>query len=146
MTKHIETRRRREERVVRALRANGVLRSPLQQKVGLVVRLLAAASVLLGVGTGGYLVGVRDRPTSVASGPGLVQARGQAYVQSVSALTETVTDDSLSYEQARDAAISAMLAAAYALTRVRPTDTVATRLTAEIHRIRASTTAGWIQQ
>jgi hypothetical protein len=128
-----------EERTVRALRAEGLLRESAGRGLRLpwLIAATAAGAVLYlgGIATGQWLAG---RETSrmvndLQRGHGLeaaalVQQTGSAYSQAIAALARMPDSDSLSMSQGREVALTALYSAANELVRLTPDDPVVVRI------------------
>jgi hypothetical protein len=126
-----------EERTVRELRARGLLRQPQPHRAWWA----AAAAAAVAFFATGYAVGQRSASlaiveTAVESQQRVametalqVQRAGSAWIASLSALAELSVDaDSEALQQGREAARSALYAAALELAGLTPGDPVAARL------------------
>ena len=140
MQKEHEPSRLLEERTVRALEAQGLLRRAAKSRLPLpwLVAAVAAGAVLYlgGIATGQWLSGrettrmVNDLQRNHAhEAAALVQQTGSAYAQAIAALASVpVTSDSHYVSQGREVALTALYAAANELVRLTPDDPVVVRI------------------
>lgn len=127
-----------EERTVRALQAQGLLRRKQRFTASWLVAAAAAGAVfyLGGLATGQWLATrqttqivsdlQRDHALEAAA---LVQRTGSAYAQAIASLASLRTPgDSLSVSQGREVALTALYSAANELVRLTPDDPVVIRI------------------
>lgn len=127
-----------EERTVRALQAQGLLRGKRRFPLSWLVAAAAAGAVLYlgGLATGQWLASrqttqivsdlQRDHTLEAAA---LVQRTGSAYAQAIASLATLRTPaDSLSVSQGREVALTALYSAANELVRLTPDDPVVVRI------------------
>ena len=141
-----EPSRLQEERTVRALQAQGLLRTPHARRPGLpwLVAALAAGAVLYlgGIATGQWL---SHRQTSEMlsameqshgrEAAALVQQTGSAYTQAIAALSRVpAAADSQYVTQGREVALNALYSAANELVNLTPDDPVVVRILQALDR------------
>ena len=127
-----------EERTVRSLQAQGLLRKPRRFSPSWLVAAAAAGAVLYlgGLATGQWMAtrqtrGIvsdlqRDHTLEAAA---LVQRTGSAYAQAIASLASLRSPaDSHSVSQGREVALAALYSAANALVRLTPDDPVVVRI------------------
>lgn len=128
-----------EERTVRALQAQGLLRPRRRPTLSWLVAAAAAGAVLYlgGLATGQWLANrqtgqvvsdlQRDHSLEAAA---MVQRTGSAYAQAIASLASLrgAGDDSVSVSQGREVALSALYSAANELVRLSPDDPVVVRI------------------
>jgi hypothetical protein len=127
-----------EERTVRALQAQGLLRPRRRPSLSWLVAAAAAGAVLYlgGVATGQWLANrqtgqvvsnlQRDHSLEAAA---LVQRTGSAYAQAIASLASLRGGgDSVSVSQGREVALTALYSAANELVRLTPDDPVVVRI------------------
>lgn len=127
-----------EERTVRALQAQGLLRPRRRFSPSWLVAAAAAGAVLYlgGLATGQWLANrqtreivsdlQRDHTMEAAA---LVQRTGSAYTQAIASLASLRSPaDSLSVSQGREVALTALYSAANELVRLTPDDPVVVRI------------------
>ena len=127
-----------EERTVRALQAEGLLKRKRGYNSARVVAAVAAGAVLYlgGLATGQWLANrqttqivsdlQRDHTLEAAA---LVQRTGSAYAQAIASLAALRTPgDSMSVSQGREVALAALYSAANELVRLTPDDPVVVRI------------------
>ena len=134
-----------EDRIVMALRHEGLLRAPAPLRLSLRPAWIAiGAAACLALFTGGFLVGgwMEARHTtnllatmhekeaaSAANAAAEVQRTGSAYVAALAALAGFAADTSRTdLKQGREVAVNALHAAANELVRLAPDDPVAVRI------------------
>jgi hypothetical protein len=138
LDKRNEPSRLLEERTVRALQAQGLLRRKRRLTASWLVAAAAAGAVLYlgGLATGQWLATrqttrivsdlQRDHALEAAA---LVQRTGSAYAQAIASLASLRTPgDSLSVSQGREVALTALYSAANELVRLTPDDPVVIRI------------------
>ena len=127
-----------EERTVRSLQAQGLLRKRRRFSPSWLVAAVAAGAVLYlgGLATGQWLANrqtrdivsdlQRDHTMEAAA---LVQRTGSAYAQAIASLASLRSpSDSLSVSQGREVALTALYSAANELVRLTPDDPVVVRI------------------
>jgi hypothetical protein len=134
-----------EDRVVMALRREGLLHAPAPLRLPLTPRwIAAAAAACFALFAGGFLLGgwTESRHTSsllvtmhekeaanAANAAAEVQRTGSAYVAALSALASFAdTTHSENLQQGREVAVNALHAAANELVRLAPEDPVAVKI------------------
>jgi hypothetical protein len=138
LEKHNQPSRLLEERTVRALQAQGLLREKRRVTASWLAAAMAAGAVLYlgGLATGQWLATrqttqivsdlQRDHALEAAA---LVQRTGSAYAQAIASLASLRTPgDSLSVSQGREVALTALYSAANELVRLTPDDPVVIRI------------------
>jgi hypothetical protein len=139
-----------EERTVQALRGRGLLGSPARPGILVQAKWLAVAAAAVAVVVGSFALGLHtgSRQTERAMLAmheqdslrlaAEVQRAGTAYIQALTALSETPhRQDPGAHEQGREAAVSALYAAAEIVVSLTPDDPLATnivRLSEEMER------------
>lgn len=152
LEKRHEPSRFLEERTVRALRAEGLLKTRPRLSAARLVAAVAAGAVLYlgGVASGQWLTHrqttqivsdlQRDHAMEAAA---LVQRTGSAYAQAIASLAALrAPGDSLSVSQGREVALTALYSAANELVRLTPDDPVVVRIlqVMETERVAPDTT------
>ena len=141
-----------EDRVVMALRSEGLLHAPQPRRLPLTPMWMAgaiAASLALfagGFALGGWLesrhttdvlVQMHERESATAAAAAAeVQRTGSAYVAALSALASVAdTSRSASVQQGREVAVNALQAAAGQMVRISPEDPLAVRILQGLDRV-----------
>lgn len=151
LEKHNEPSRMLEERTVRALRAEGLLRSRRRVSLPWLVAAAAAGAMLYlgGFATGQWLSNrqttriVSDLERNHAlEAAALVQKTGSAYAQAIAGLAGLrMPSDSPSVLQGREVALSALYSAANELVRLTPDDPLVVRILQVMEDEKIDTTA-----
>jgi hypothetical protein len=148
LRRNLESPRILEERIVSALRAEGLLARPKPrvERFPWLVAAVAAGAVLYlgGIATGQWLANRQTagmlttiEQNGAMQAAALVQQTGSAYAQAIAALGRVpVTADSQHLMQGREVALTALYAAANQVVRLAPDDPVVVRILQVLDRER----------